>query len=200
MLDTNGPYWPKLEQSGWEAKLIWFWFLTIIQPSSSFLLDFLSIFFAFLTCFFLSEWNKNSSNLLVTSMPKLKPQDCFHYPIQDMDRLYALNGYSSHETMSFIPNLNMWKDISGTNILSNTDSYASFTRIRNYIWVAGGLGTTCSPLADWPGHQISIKGSHQSFLWRMGKKRWIPGPVLKKSYRYVQGKIVHKCSFLQPNI
>ena len=141
--------------------------------------------------FLLSEWNKNSSNLLVTNMPKLKPHDCFHYPIQDMDRLYALNGYSSHETMAFIPNLNMWKDIGGTNILSNTDSYASFARIRDYIWVAGGLGKTCKPLedsSDFLGYQKSLKGSQQSFMWKMDKKKWIPGPVLEKSYRYVQGK------------
>ena len=129
-------------------------------------------------------------------MPKLKPHDCFHYPIQDMDRLYALNGYSSHETMAFIPNLNTWKDIGGTNILSNADSYASFTRIRDYIWVAGGLGTTCNPFhednfGNFLGYQTNIKGTHQSFLWKMDKKRWIPGPVLKKSYRYFQGKICY---------
>ena len=77
-----------------------------------------------------------------------------------------------------------------------TDSYASFTRIRDYIWVAGGLGTTCKPfkednLGNFLGHQTNIKGTHQSFLWKMDKKKWIPGPVLKKSYRYVQGKICY---------
>ena len=86
--------------------------------------------------------------------------------------------------MAFIPNLNIWKDIGGTNILSNVDSYASFTRIRNYIWVAGGLGD-CNPIG---GYLDNYKGTHQSYLWKMDKKKWIKGPVLKKSYRYVQGK------------
>ena len=117
-------------------------------------------------------------------MPKLKAHDCFYYPIQDMDRFYALNGYASHETMAFIPNLNIWKDIGGTNILSNVDSYASFTRIRNFIWVAGGLGT-CDPFT---ASQQTWNGTYQSYLWKIDKKKWIQGPVLKKSYRYVQGK------------
>ena len=119
-------------------------------------------------------------------MPKLKPHDCFYYPIQDMDRFYALNGYSSHETMALIPNLNIWKEIAGTNILSDVDSYASFTRIKNYIWAAGGLGN-CNPLVAFQQNQNYI-GTHQSYLWKMDKKKWIQGPVLKKSYRYVQGK------------
>ena len=134
-------------------------------------------------------------------MPKLKPHDCFHYPVQDMDRLYALNGYSFHETMSFIPNLNTWKDIGGTNILNNVDSYASFARIRNYIWVAGGLGT-CKPFTPngplTASYQV-YKGSHQSYLWKMDKKKWIKGPILKKSFRFVKGKNQIRVHILRQN-
>ena len=53
----------------------------------------------------------------------------------------VLNGDSEYKTSTFIPNLHKWKDISNTSIINKVDTLACFTRIRNYIWVTGGLGT-----------------------------------------------------------
>ena len=74
-------------------------------------------------------------------MPNINSGNCFHYTVQYNNQLNVLNGDSEHKTNTFILNQWKWKDIANTSIIHDVNSLASITRIRNYIWVAGGLGT-----------------------------------------------------------
>ena len=103
----------------------------------------------FLQIFYLlAEWKNHSNSLQVTNMPSIICGNCFHYPVQDNEQLNVLNGDSEHKTSTFIPNLHQWKDISNTSIIRKVDTLACFTRIRNYIWVTGGLGSCGEQISE----------------------------------------------------
>ena len=91
--------------------------------------------------YLITEWKNNSNSLQVKNMPSINSGNCFYYPVQYNDQLIVINGDSKHKTNTFIPNKREWKAIANTSITNEVDSLASITRIRNYIWVAGGLGT-----------------------------------------------------------
>ena len=88
-----------------------------------------------------TEWKNGSNNLQVRNMPEIKSGNCFYFPVQYNHQLNVLNGDSEHKTNTFILNQWKWKDIANTSIIHDVNSLASITRIRNYIWVTGGLET-----------------------------------------------------------
>ena len=114
-----------------------------------------------------AEWKSHSNNLQVTNMPSIRRGNCFHYPVQSNDRLNLLNGNSDHNTYTFIPNHWKWKDIANTSIINNADSLSSFTRIKNYIWATGGLGTCGKTI---PEMKYSDRGLKMDLTPRIGFK------------------------------
>ena len=89
----------------------------------------------------LTEWKNDSNNLDVRNMPGIKSGYCFYHPVLYNNQLNVLNGDSDHKTNTFIPNQWEWKGIANTSIIDKVDSLACITRIRDYLWVTGGLGT-----------------------------------------------------------
>ena len=125
----------------------------------------------------LAEWKNNSNSLQVTNMPSIIRGKCFHYPVQDNEQLNVLNGDTEHKTSTFIPNLRQWKDISNTTIINKVDTLACFTRIRNYIWVTGGLGTCGNQTFE-----IDSKHCICKIIIRQNKRYHWNSPILSLEY------------------
>ena len=125
----------------------------------------------------LAEWKNHSNSLQVTNMPSIQRGNCFHYPVQDKEQLNILNGDSEHKTSAFIPNLHQWKDISNTSIINKVDTLACFARIRNYIWVTGGLGTCGNQIFE-----IDSKHCICKFIIRQNKRYYWNSPIISLEF------------------